>query len=165
MFDLDGKEFHVSRGDSGRFDFRLSELDNKKYIKYKDEQDNIYWYDAVNNVLYDSEYNKSDVDIKTLTMVFVNFNVNDEIRFNIYEKNGYNKTPVLSKLYTVTTPSDKVTLSFTEEDTTIGEEINKSKIYWYDITLNNDKTVVCYNKDGPKIFKLYPAKGVDENNG
>lgn len=43
-------------------------LDENKYIKYSDGT-NYYWYNEVNSILYDSEYNVSSVDVKTLTLV------------------------------------------------------------------------------------------------
>ena len=51
----------------------------------------------------------------------------------------------------------------TGEDTKIGQVINKPIDYWYEIELNpeiNPQTVIGYDNDGAKIFKLFP-EGAD----
>lgn len=44
-------------------------LDENNYVKYTDDEENIYWYDKENNVVYNSEYQESQVEIETLTKV------------------------------------------------------------------------------------------------
>ena len=47
----------------------------------------------------------------------------------------------------------------TEADTKIGETISKPTDYWYEVELNpytNPQTIIGYDTDGPKIFRLYP---------
>ena len=55
-----------------------------------------------------------------------------------------------------------IDIVLTGEDTTLGEQINAPNPLWYDITLNEVNTLVCYNEHGAKEFILYPAKGVEE---
>jgi hypothetical protein len=46
-----------------------------------------------------------------------------------------------------------------KEDTKIGKKVNKPVDYWYEVELNPDtypQTIVGYDEDGAKIFKLYP---------
>ena len=156
---------HCSRGDVGTFQFKMAEADANGYLKYLDTDDNIYWYDTHNNVLYDNQYEiDRNTNINTLTMQFVNFNQNDEIKFNIYELKGYTMTPLVSKTIQVAEETDSVIISLTASDTTLGEQINAPFPFWYDITLNGVNTIVGYNEYGAKEFILYPAKGV-ENNG
>ena len=164
MFKIRENTIHCSRGDRGTINLKVPYVDVNNYIKYEDSEEtpNIYWYDIVNKILYNSDYERSSVSLDTLTMVVYQFQVGDKIVFNIYQKNGYNKTPMLSKKITVSEQTDNVDIVLLEEETTFGEIPNKPTVYWYDITLNNDETVVCYNEDGAKLFIQYPAKGDDE---
>ena len=68
----------------------------------------------------------------------------------------------MSKLYEVDTAGYDMALPLNEEDTTFGEIPNKATTYWYDITLNEDLTIVCYNEEGAREFIIYPAKGSEE---
>jgi hypothetical protein len=55
--------------------------------------------------------------------------------------------------------TDSVNIILTEEDTKIGDVISKPTDYWYEVELNpytNPQTIIGYDVDGPKIFKLYP---------
>lgn len=164
MFKIKESTIHCSRGDGGTISLKVPFVDANNYIKYEDNEvtPNVYWYDNENKILYDSNYNKSSVSLDTLTMVLYQFQTNDKITFNIYAKNGYNKQPVLSKIINVESTSDSVDIALTEDDTTFGAIPNKPTIYWYDITLNDDATVVCYNEEGAKEFIQYPAKGDEE---
>lgn len=46
--------------------------DTNGYIKYVDDNDNIYWYDKVNNKIYDNEYvEQPEIQINTLTQVLI----------------------------------------------------------------------------------------------
>lgn len=164
MFKIKGSTIHCSRGDSGTISLKVPYTDVNNYIKYQDSEatPNIYWYDAKNNILYDSNYEESSVSIDTLTMVLYEFQVDDKITFNIYLKGGYDKEPVLSKDIIVETSGESVDIPLTEEEMTFGKISNKAVTYWYDITLNEDNTVVCYNENGAKEFIQYPAKGDEE---
>lgn len=164
MFKIKGSTIHCSRGDSGTISLKVPYTDVNNYIKYQDSEatPNIYWYDTKNNILYDSNYEESSVSIDTLTMVLYEFQVDDKITFNIYQKGGYDKEPVLSKDIIVETSGDNVDIPLTEEEMTFGKISNKAVTYWYDITLNEDNTVVCYNENGAKEFIQYPAKGDEE---
>ena len=164
MFKIKNSTIHCSRGDCGTISLKVPFVDVNGYIKYEDNEEtpNVYWYDKANNVLYDAEYNKSLVDINTLHIVYYEFQVGDKITFNVYLKNGYDDVPELSKDIIVETAAESIDIPLTEEDTTFGTIYNKPTIYWYDITLNNDMTVVCYNEEGPKEFIQYPAKGDEE---
>ncbi len=164
MFKIEEKTIHCSRGDAGTINFRLPMVDTKNFIKYVDNNSpaNIYWYDYFSKKLYDSNYEESDIDISTLTMVLYEFQVGDIIKFNVYEKRGYDKEPLLTKIIIVETVSDNVDIPLTESDTTFGELINKPTIFWWDISLNEDMTVIGYDEDAAKEFILYPAKGAEE---
>lgn len=162
MFKIKGSTIHCSRGDIGNILLKLPITDRNNYLKYIDTNEDIFWYDSKNKILYDNNYIKSEISISTLTQVFYEFIEGDIVKLNIYEKNGYNKQPLKTKSVIVETAGDSITISLLEEDTTFGEASNKEIIYWYDITLNDDLTVVCYDEDGAKEFIIYPAKGADE---
>lgn len=90
------------------------------------------------------------------------FNVGDTIELRIYEKNGLDKLPVKTIEKIVMEAGPTMEIQLTCEDTNIGEPCNKVVDYWYEIELNDDITVIGFDRDGPKILKLYP-KGVEKN--
>jgi hypothetical protein len=56
-----------------------------------------------------------------------------------------------------------VNIPLDESTTDFVPEINKKKTYWYDITLNEDTTIIGYEDadgehPGAKLFNVYPAK-------
>ncbi len=162
MFKIQNSTIHCSRGDTGSITLRLPYTDGNNYIQYMDISDNVYWYDPVRKILYDDNYEESSVSLATLTEQLYQFQIDDKIKFNIYEKKGYDKTPLLSKTFVVDTADYELTITLTEDDTTFGDIPNKETEYWYDITLNEDLTVVGYDESGAKLFMMYPAKGCDE---
>lgn len=164
MFKIKGSTIHCSRGDAGTISLKVPYTDVNDYIKYQDSEatPNIYWYDKTNNILYDSDYEESSVSLDTLTMVLYEFQVDDKITFNIYQKGGYDKEPLLTKDIIVETAADNIDIPLLEEEMTFGKISNKAVTYWYDITLNEDNTIVCYNEKGAKEFIQYPAKGDEE---
>jgi len=164
MFKIKGNTIHCSRGDSGTILLKVPYVDVNDYIKYEDNEvtPNVYWYDQKNEILYDADYEESSVSIDTLHIVFYEFQIDDKITFNIYERNGYDAEPLLSKDIIVETVANSVDIPLSEEETTFGDISNKPVTYWYDITLNEDATVVCYNENGAKEFIQYPAKGDEE---
>lgn len=93
---------------------------------------------------------------------FYEFNAGDRIKFNIYNKKGYEEKPLKVKEIVLAEATKKVNIELTENDTTFGVISNKPVKYWYDITLNDNQTIVCYSEDGAKEFIQYPAKGADE---
>lgn len=162
MFKIDCPTIHCSRGDAGAFTIKIPIIDVNKYIKYKDAAGSIYWYDNKRKILYDSNYEETNIELDTLTMECYQFQEGDKITFNIYEKNGYNKSPLMTKNVFVNEAGESVNISLSEEDTTFGSPINKPTIFWYDVTLNDNLTVICYDEDGAKEFIEYPAKGDEE---
>lgn len=162
MFKIKGSTIHCSRGDGGTIALKLPFTDSNDYVKYVDSEEKIYWYDTKKKVLYDEDYNETDIDIKTLNIVYYIFSVGDVIRLNIYNKNGYNREILKEKEITITEECEEVDINITEEDSTFGAISNKEITYWYDVTLNRDNTVVGYDEEGAKEFIMYPAKGLNE---
>ena len=91
------------------------------------------------------------------------FKSGDVVRLGVFAKKDMNDL-IFSKDITVSTASEKVEINLTAEETKIGDIINKPVDYWYEIQLNPDttpQTVIGYDEDGAKIFKLYP-EGTEE---
>lgn len=166
MFKID-KDFkiHCSRGDAGTITLKIPYIDNNGYVKYyeMDGQDEVvYWYDTQKKIMYDADYEVSTKTPEDLTLSYYQFQVGDKIKFNIYEKKGYDIEPLKSKVITIQSASYECEIPLYEADTTFGDLSNKPITYWYDITLNEDMTIICYNEEGAQEFIQYPAKGDEE---
>lgn len=86
------------------------------------------------------------------------FQPGDVIRMTVYEKKACNCV-VLQKDFPIMEESLFVDIFLTEEETRIGSLINKPVDYWYEIELNprtNPQTIVGYDEDGAKVFRLFP---------
>ena len=86
------------------------------------------------------------------------FQPGDIIRMKVTEKKACENV-VLQKDFPVTEETDCVTILLTEKDTKIGGVISKPVDYWYEIELNpltNPQTIIGYDDEGAKIFKLMP---------
>ena len=86
------------------------------------------------------------------------FQAGELVRLKVFEKKACENV-VLQKDFPIEEATESVSLVLTEEDTRIGEIISKPVDYWYEIELNPDtepQTIVGYDEDGAKIFRLYP---------
>ena len=86
------------------------------------------------------------------------FEAGDVLRIKVFQKKNANKV-VLEKCFPITAKTDRYTLLLTEEDTKFGDVISKPVDYWYEVELNpftNPQTIIGYDEDGAKIFKLFP---------
>lgn len=88
------------------------------------------------------------------------FQVDDEIKFSVYNAKELEKNALIYKLIVVESETDSIDISFTKEETSIGEILNKPVTYWYEIQLN-DNTIIGYDEEGAKKFIVYP-EGSDE---
>ena len=87
------------------------------------------------------------------------FNFGDYIFFTICQKGDYSNV-ILQKRFDITENTDAIDLELTSQDTQIGEPLIDSSVdYWYEIKLNGDTTLIGYDKNGPKIFTLWPEAG------
>ena len=84
------------------------------------------------------------------------FKVGDTIVFSVYNKGKMNEDAVLLKEINVLEQSESLSISLTNEETKIGELINKPLEYWYEVELNNQYTVIGYDDKGAKLLILYP---------
>lgn len=92
------------------------------------------------------------------------FGPGDVVRFKVFERKDCGCV-VLQKDTVVTEESTEITISLNKEDTKIGDVISKPKEFWYEVELNPEtkpQTIVGYDEDGAKIFRLYP-EGDDLN--
>jgi hypothetical protein len=90
------------------------------------------------------------------------FKANDVVRFKVFAKKNCDDV-VLKKDVRVISPTRTVEVSFDKEDTKIGDVISKPVEYWYEVELNPDtkpQTIIGYDDDGAKVFKLFPEGGV-----
>lgn len=89
------------------------------------------------------------------------FQVDDIVRIKVFGKKDC-ETVVLQKDFSVTVETERVEIFLTEQDTKIDETISKPKDYWYEVELNpltNPQTIIGYDEDGAKIFRLFPEGG------
>lgn len=90
------------------------------------------------------------------------FQPGEVLQLKIFEKKACDRV-VLQKDFVVEEEKELVTIYLEEEETKLGDIISKPKDYWYEVTLNPDtapQTIICYDEDGPKIFRIFP-EGAD----
>lgn len=94
------------------------------------------------------------------------FQPNDVVRIKVMQRKNCDNV-AFHKDFLVLEERDTVDIILTENETKIGDTINKPVDYWYEVELNpytNPQTLIGYDADGPKIFKLYP-EGRDLGSG
>ena len=86
------------------------------------------------------------------------FGAGDVLRLKVFEKKGCD-TVVMQRDFTIEEEADSFVISLNAADTKIGKVISKPVDYWYEVELNpdtNPQTIIGYDEDGPKVFKLFP---------
>lgn len=86
------------------------------------------------------------------------FRRGDVIRFKVFGKKDCENV-VLQKSVTVMEETTQVEVFLEGDETKFGEVISKPTDYWYEVELNPDtkpQTIIGYDEDGAKIFKLFP---------
>jgi hypothetical protein len=86
------------------------------------------------------------------------FQPNDIVRFKVFEKKGCDSVVLQTDVF-VEEACEEVYIELTRAETKIGGIIHKPKEFWYEIELNPDthpKTIVGYDEDGAKTFRLLP---------
>ena len=89
------------------------------------------------------------------------FLAGDIVRLKITNRKRCDQV-VLSKDVTIKEDCTNVDIILGKDDTRFGEIINKPVDYWYEVELNPDtapQTMIGYDADGPKIFRLFPEGG------
>jgi hypothetical protein len=90
------------------------------------------------------------------------FQPNDVVRFKVFGKKSCDDV-VLKKDVVVSGTASAVEFNLNGKDTAIGDVISKPTDYWYEVELNPDtkpQTIIGYDENGAKVFKLYPEGGV-----
>ena len=89
------------------------------------------------------------------------FKPDDVVRFKVFTKKDCEDV-VLAKDTKVLESTEAVEISLEGTDTKIGDVISKPVDYWYEVELNPEtkpQTIIGYDENGAKIFKLYPEGG------
>ena len=92
------------------------------------------------------------------------FKKGDVIRFRVFKAQKCGETVILKDVV-VDEERPKVIIPLSKTDTKIGGVINAPVDYWYNIELNPDTTphtMIGYDDDGQKIFRLFPKGGDTE---
>lgn len=90
------------------------------------------------------------------------FKIGDVVRIKVFERKTC-KNVVLQKDFVIEEEGEEMTIFLEGDETKLGDIINKPKDYWYEIELNPEtypQTIVGYDDDGEKIFKLFPEGGM-----
>lgn len=90
------------------------------------------------------------------------FKEGDVVRFKVFGKKDCEDV-VLKKDAVVGEATNLVQIALDSDETKIGDVISKPTDYWYEVELNPDtyaQTIIGYDENGAKIFKLYPEGGV-----
>lgn len=86
------------------------------------------------------------------------FHPGDVVRFKVFGKKNCENV-VLSKDFGIEEETEEALIYLEEKDTKIGGVISKPVDYWYEVELNpytDPQTIIGYDEDGAKVFKLYP---------
>lgn len=89
------------------------------------------------------------------------FKKGELLRIKVFERKKCDNV-VLQRDFPVLEDTEQVEVFLSEEDTKIGESINKPKDYWYEIELympSGPQTIVGYDEEGPAVFRIYPEGG------
>jgi len=81
------------------------------------------------------------------------------VTFAIVPAKGYTEGTLLRKTVLVPEDTTEVEFTLTEEDTKIGEMIDKKVKYWYNVVVNDDITIIGSDEDGEKAIYIYPEVG------
>ena len=71
---------------------------------------------------------------------------------------------MLTKSVNVTEDSNSMLIPIEEKDTKFEEIQNKYQDYWYNIVVDNNKTLLGSDEQGEKIFRIYPEPKEGETN-
>ena len=86
------------------------------------------------------------------------FQPNDIVRIKVTSKKDA-ETVLMQKSFVVEEETERVEIYLTGDDTKFGDVVSKATDYWYEIELNpytNPQTIIGFDEDGAKIFKLFP---------
>lgn len=89
------------------------------------------------------------------------FKLDDKIVFTVIDKKSYTKEPIFQKEYTprelgYTEETEVLEIPITSEDTEKFPLTNKTKTYWFEISLGDDITILGHDETGGKKIVVYP---------
>lgn len=93
----------------------------------------------------------------------ITFKPGDLVRIKVSKKKKCSDV-VLEKDFPITDYTQEVQIYLSGEETKFGDVISKPVDYWYEVELNplsDPQTIIGYDEDGAKIFKLFP-EGADK---
>lgn len=85
----------------------------------------------------------------------------DIVRLSVMEKKNCENVLMVKEIEVIGSTTT-ATISLSKEDTRFGEVISKPTDYWYEVELNPDthpQTIIGFDEDGAKVFRLYPEGG------
>jgi hypothetical protein len=91
------------------------------------------------------------------------FTAGEVVRLKVFGKKNCDNV-VLQKDVQVGEDTETIIISLQKDETKFEDYISKPKDYWYEIELNPDtapQTIIGYDEDGAKVFRLYPEGGDD----
>lgn len=109
------------------------------------------------------EINRGDSGTIKITNKNGSFSIGDKLKFSIVEKGNYNNV-IFQKEFEITEESNIAYITLVGDDTRWGDVISSKEEYWYEIDLNDSKTLVGYDSDKAKKFILYPEAPKKEVN-
>ena len=111
-------------------------------------------FKIVNKTFHVSRGDSGTINLKLKNTTF---RPEDDVVFKIYEVQGLDAAPIIDVHASVEEESDTVNISLSSEDTTFGDPGNEIVDYWYEIAVNESRTIMGFDESGAKIFKLYPT--------
>ncbi len=117
-------------------------------------------FKIVNKTFHVSRGDSGTVNLKLKNTTF---RPEDDVVFRIYEVQGLDSDPIIEVHASVEEESDTVNISLNGEDTNFGDLGNEILDFWYEIAVNEDRTIIGFDESGAKIFKLYPTGYVAED--
>ena len=111
-------------------------------------------FTIVNRTFHVSRGDSGTINLKLKNTTF---RPEDDVVFKIYEVQGLDEAPIIEVHASVEEESDTVNIILNSEDTNFGDLGNEINDYWYEITVNEDRTIIGFDESGAKIFKLYPT--------
>lgn len=94
------------------------------------------------------------------------FQLNDNIRLVVFDKKGYTKEEIFRIDWKVselgyTEPTETPEIPLTDELMKKFPLQNKRKVYWYDIVLNENSTLLGMDDEGAAKMYVYPGTDIE----
>lgn len=90
------------------------------------------------------------------------FKIGDVVRLKVYRPYKPSEVMIQKDVVVTEEGNTQVNISLDKEDTEFEKLLKIQKDFWYEIILNhhdNPNTIIGFDKEGPKIFTIYPKGG------